>query len=129
MQDASPQIEILNTACIKIAMQSKVSAMCSCVNLWGKAIRSPIAAVLGWSSLLGTGDVNQFDSFLPPCLITFLMVVIPTGYKDSGTPIRHFEFSLNKPIRGCRALRAHRQMQRPPWPSSKPFCHLDSAIS
>lgn len=27
----------------------------------------PATAVLGWSSLYGTGDVKQFDSFLPPC--------------------------------------------------------------
>jgi hypothetical protein len=28
----------------------------------------------------GPGDVNQFDSFLPPCPITFRMEFIPTGY-------------------------------------------------
>jgi hypothetical protein len=34
----------------------------------------------GWSRPYGTGDVNQFDSFLQPCPITFRMEFIPAGY-------------------------------------------------
>jgi|ERR1035438_6380172 hypothetical protein len=36
--------------------------------------------VLGLSSPSGNRDVNQFDSFLPPCPITFRIEFIPAGY-------------------------------------------------
>jgi hypothetical protein len=35
---------------------------------------------------MGPGDVNQFDSILPQCPITFRIDFIPTGYKRQREP-------------------------------------------
>src|SRR5260370_20007918 len=61
---------MLNTACIKVVMQSGLSATRCSVSC-----RPRLAQVC-----TGPGDVSQHESFVPPCPITFRMNVIPTGY-------------------------------------------------
>jgi hypothetical protein len=45
--------------------------------------------------------ITQLHPFLPPCPITSRHDVIPPGYNRRTKQIRHLDFSLKKPLRGC----------------------------